>query len=320
MKLIEIEKKSRILKRLQFGCLQDSYSVNVTRGCSFRCVYCYARGYPEAPDKDKIYLYANLPQKIAQEMDSPRRRLKVDHVSFNTATDCFQNHSRVLEIAYQSMYVFLRRGVNISFLTKGSIPEVFLTLFAKYSQLVRAAIGLVSTSEEYKDTFEPGAANIQKRLASIGKLKSAGIEVQARIDPIIPFLTDDQKSIEKLMAALAEKGINTVSLSYLHLRPRILEQLKLELPGLEFKLLQSCFSGQDWTEVGTSTRSKLVPKSLRRKGYDRFSVMANKYGIKTLVCSCKNPDMNAQICSSHKRFRSLMDNSVGKIKQLSLFE
>ncbi len=320
MKLIEIERKSRVLKRVQFGCLQDSYSLNVTRGCSFGCVYCYARGYPEAPDKNEVYLYANLPQKIAHEMDSPKRRLKVDHVSFNTATDCFQNHPRILEIAYQSMQAFLKRGVSISFLTKGSIPEGFLALFTKYPQLVSAAIGLVSISEDYKDTFEPGAASMQNRLSSIGKLKSAGIEVQARIDPIIPFVTDDKKSIEKLMAALAEKGINIVSLSYLHLRPKILEQLRFELPGLEFKLLQSCFNGQDWKEVGISTRSKLVPKSLRQKGYDSFSAMAKKYGIKTLVCSCKNPDMNAQICSSRRRSKPLMDNSAGKVKQLSLFD
>ena len=49
MRLIETERKSRVLTRAQFGCLKDAYTLNVTRGCEFTCVYCYARGYSEAP-------------------------------------------------------------------------------------------------------------------------------------------------------------------------------------------------------------------------------------------------------------------------------
>ncbi len=96
MQLIEIPRKSRILKRVQFGFLRETYSLNITRGCSFCCVYCYARGYPEAPHKDQIFLYSNLPQKVVQELDSLRRRLDVQQVSFNTATDCFKKPSSYL--------------------------------------------------------------------------------------------------------------------------------------------------------------------------------------------------------------------------------
>jgi len=107
------------------------------------------------------------------------------------------------------------------------------------------------------------------------------------------------------MAALAGSGAGRVILSYLHLRPRILEQLHKELPALEFKLLQSCFPAREWTDVGSCTKSKLVPKHLRAKGYARFSASAGKYGLKTLVCACKNPDMEAGICSLDpgKRYR-----------------
>ncbi len=37
MRLTEISRKSRVLKKVQFGCLQDSFSVNITRGCSLGC-------------------------------------------------------------------------------------------------------------------------------------------------------------------------------------------------------------------------------------------------------------------------------------------
>ncbi len=297
MQLEEIQRKSRILKRAEFGCLRDSFSVNITRGCSFKCVYCYARGYAQAPQEGRIYLYADLPAKLARELDSPRRRLKVQRISFNTSTDCFQEHPRIQEVAYQTMEACLRRGITISFLTKGTIPGSFLELFSRYPGLVRAAVGLVSTSESYRKVFEPGTASIRDRLENIARLRSCGIRVQVRVDPVLPFLTDDHGSIESLMQALSRNGAKEISLSYLHLRPRILEQLQKELPPFQFQVLHSCFQGKEWTRVGTSTRSKLVPASLRQKGYTRFLGSAKSYGIRAVICACKNPDLSGEICS-----------------------
>lgn len=62
MKLTEVERKSRVLTKAQFGCLRDVYTLNITRGCEFMCVYCYARGYPGAPLPGEIFLYRNLPK------------------------------------------------------------------------------------------------------------------------------------------------------------------------------------------------------------------------------------------------------------------
>ena len=305
MQLTEIPRKSRVLKKVDFGCLRDSYSMNITRGCSLGCVYCYARGYPDAPAKDHVLLYPDLPGKTALELDNPRRRIQVKHVTFNTATDCFQKHPRILEVAYQTMEVLLQRGVSFSFLTKGYIPECFVQLFAKYPHLVRPAVGLVSSRQDYQQMFEPNAAYPHDRLKNISRLIQAGLKVQVRVDPIMPFVTDDQDSADSLMAALAESGAGRVTLSYLHLRPRILEQLQKELPALEFRLLQSCFSAREWIKVGSCTKSLLVPKHLREKGHSRFSAAAERHGLKTLVCGCKNPDMQAGVCNPRpgKKYR-----------------
>ena len=67
MKLIEVDRKSRILTKAQFGCLRNAYTLNITGGCDFTCVYCYARGYPEAPFSGEVQLYRNLAEKLAAE-------------------------------------------------------------------------------------------------------------------------------------------------------------------------------------------------------------------------------------------------------------
>ncbi|MGM0424089.1 MAG: radical SAM protein [Thermodesulfobacteriota bacterium] len=310
-------RKSRILKKAQFGCLQESFSLNITQGCSLGCVYCYARAYPGAPGKDRILLYPDLPAKLARELDSPSRRLKVENVCLNTATDCFQENPSILKVAYETLQILLLRGVQVSFLTKGRIPEPFFLLFSRHAQQIKASVGLVSVSEAYRQVFEPGAASINQRLENISKLQQAGVEVQVRVDPIIPFITDDQGSITDLLTALANRKVSRISLSYLHLRPRILEHLRQELPALEFKLLQSCFWGKEWTNVGTSTRSKLVPASIRQQGYSRFTRYAHSLGLRSIICACKNPDIPAQICTTRGK-PSATEKPLGRAKQARL--
>lgn len=299
MKLIEIKRKSRVLTRAQFGCLKDAYTINITKGCEFLCTYCYARGYRWAPPSGMVQVYANLPDKVASELDNPRKRTTMHAVFFNTASDSFQSHPRVLETTYRTMKVFLDRGVGFSFLTKGWIPERFVRLFSQSPGLVKARVGLVSMSQRYVALFEPHAASAQDRIENIKRLLGAGVSVEVRVDPIIPFYTDDARSIIALYEALAANGITDVRLNYLHLRPHILDQLTGELPPTQCKVLRSCFETQSWSLVGTSTRSKLIPLALRERGYRRFLETAEHFHITARICACKNPDMPAaQLCSS----------------------
>lgn len=283
------------------------------------CVYCYARGYPEAPSAGDVHLYRNLPEKLARELDNPRRRSPTDWVIFNTASDSFQTHPMVLDAAYGCMKVLLERGIGLSFLTKGWIPNRFIELFSDYPKLVAARIGLVSTSPRYRDMFEPHAATAGERFCNIQRLKAVGINVEVRIDPVIPFYTDDEDSIRALYEALAARDIRVVSVSYLHLRPAVLDQLQRELPTTEFNILGSCFESQPWSVVGASTRSKLIPLPLREKGYQRFVDLSTEFGIMPLICSCKNPDMKAQQCSTGMRVERTKRLPQEKRGQLSLF-
>jgi DNA repair photolyase len=319
MNLIASARKSRVLSRAEFGCLRGAYTLNVTRGCEFDCVYCYARGYPEAPTAGEVHLYRNLPEKLAAELDNPRRRAPVRRVIFNTASDSFQTHPDILDVTYSAMSVLLERRIGLSFLTKGAIPRRFIELFAKRPELVSARIGLVSIEPRFREVFEPRAATVDARLQNIESLSAAGLEVEVRVDPIIPFRSDAPSSIRSLLGALAERSVRRVILSYLHLRPSIFGQLQHELPPREFGLLRTCFETRPWSTVGTSSRSKLVPPVLRQKGYRRFIEVADEFGITALICACKNPDLPGQLCSRSLLEADPLSKAGSQPRQLSLF-
>jgi len=293
-RLLPIERRSEVLKRSVFGCLRDVPSINITKGCLHSCVYCYARGFPEAPPEKEVHVYKNLPEVLEREL-SRKKRLP-SWISFSTASDAFQDIDDVLKITYSCMKLILERGTGISFLTKGYIPDDFVELFKKYSKMVKARIGIVSLDDGYKRLFEPFSASSVGRLQNIKRLIGAGIEVSVRIDPVIPSITDSEKDIDDLLRELYKAGVKEVSVSSLVMRPSIIDTFK-KLQNQVFWRILKLYRGEPWQRVITSARTRLLPLELRRTIYRRFRETGKRYGLIVRICGCKNPDLPWEFCN-----------------------
>ena len=295
-KVIPKLKKGRVLNPASFGCLKGIPTLNITNGCIFQCTYCYARGYSQAPRKGEVYLYVNLPNLLEEELS--RKKVVTQWVILNTSSDCFQSHPDILRVTLEVVRILLDHGIGISFLTKGVIPQQCLELFGGAPEKILGQIGLVSLSNRYWKEYEPNTPSPEKRMENIQRLKEIGITPEIRIDPIIPFITDTEAEVKTLFRRLQKMGVRRVTLSYLHLRPAIQKQLMKELSPLHRSLMESCFRTQEWKTVGSSTKTKLLPKTIREKGYERIRKIAKDSGIAAFVCQCKNPDLKGDLCSS----------------------
>ena len=238
-------------------------------------------------------------------------------VILNTSSDCFQHHPDILRITYEVIRILVDRGIGISFLTKGLIPHRFFDLLRMSPEKILTQIGLVSLSERYWKGYEPGTPSPEKRLENVQSLKEIGIVPEIRIDPIIPFITDTEVEATTLFGRLQETGVKRVTLSYLHLRPAIERQLMTELSPLHQKIIESCFKAQEWKAIGSSARTKLLPKAVREKGYQRMKEIGERFGVKASICQCKNPDLKADLCSSG---RTRVATSKRTAKQIPLFQ
>jgi DNA repair photolyase len=313
-KVIPKLRKGKILTQAHFGCLEGIPTLNITNGCLFQCTYCYARGYSQAPKAGEVYLYTNLPNLLEEELS--KKRPLPQWIILNTSSDCFQSHPDILHVTYRVIEILLDYGIGISFLTKGTIPLRFFNLFGRSLEKIFAQIGIGSLSESYWERYEPNTPSPEKRMENIQRFKEVGIIPEIRVDPIIPFVTDTETEIKNLFGRLSEMGIKRVTLSYLHLRPAIERQLMRELSSLHQRLIESCFRTQEWKTVGSSTKTKLLPKAIREKGYKRMKEIAESLGITVLICQCKNPDLKGDLCGS-SRVKSVLSKRAPK--QLPLF-
>lgn len=295
VELLPKVRRGRILTPADFGCLKGIPTLNVTQGCLFQCAYCYARGYRDAPGKGKVHLYVNLPRLLEEELLT--KRVLPPWVILNTSSDCFQPHPDILDVTWQVMKLLLDHGVGLSFLTKGIIPERFLRLMEGFPEKILAQIGLVSLSPLYWRKYEPGTPSPEGRLKNIQRLKQIGVFPEIRMDPIVPFVTDVESELKRLFEQLESFEVKRVTVSYLHLRPAIRDQLLQELPPIHQKLITPLFETQEWKTIGSSSKTKLLPRTLRERGYQRIKETAKEFGITVIVCQCKNPDLEADICS-----------------------
>ena len=309
------ERRGQILHPFAMPCMQGVLALNVTRGCAHACAYCYCRAYPEAPPPGQLPVYENLPAQLEAELARMRRLPRA--VSLCTASDPFQPFPAVLKVTYRAAELLLERGITVTFLTKGWIPDEFVGLFARYREMVRARIGLLSLDPRYHRLFEPGTAFPESRLENIRRLREAGVTVGVRHDPVIPRVTDRPEELDRLLGTLAGEGITQLDVGYLYIRPRIARLLEDELPAAISRPLLRQFKGGPLAAVAASAATQLLPADLRVRSFFKLRMAAREHGITPILCRCKNPDLDgATRCQASRELTYPVPNL--RARQLSL--
>jgi DNA repair photolyase len=305
VELVPIQRRSAVLVASKLPCMGRMPAINLTAGCAHECVYCYAQGYCSYPGRGRVFLYANLLEKLRHELASKRN--KPAAVMFSPSSDPFQPLPEVLDLAFSVMEYLLRSGIGVIFLTKGKIPRRHLDLFAAHAPLVRAHVGITTLDRRQSRMVEPGAASPLARLKQMQALVAGGVATQARLDPILPGLTDRPDGLHALCAALSKAGITEISASTLFLRPALVSALRqqldrAEMPGAPrnqstLNRLLAAFARARWLRIGGGGAAILaLPPARRRLIFNWLSTIARQYDIAVHVCGCKNPDLGAGQC------------------------
>jgi DNA repair photolyase len=289
--VIKTKRKSAVLSPSSLACLAHIPAVNLTSGCAHDCLYCYARGYSIFPGENKVIVYENTLDKIKDELS--RKRTRPQAVYFSPSSDVFQPVPEVLEICHSVLEYLLSKGIGIAFLTKGYIPDRTLKLLLTHHDKVRVQIGIISADENMGRIFEPNAASTNMRIEQMAKLVEGGVAIEARIIPVLPGITDNPDSIERLLKAITNTGIKRAAISALFLRPAIAASLKRSIldNNIREKLLGHYCKEQRFAIH--AKHSSIIPLSLskREEIYARFRCVAEEYAIDLSICGCMNPDI-----------------------------
>lgn len=293
VEIVRAQRKSPILTPSSIRCLSGLPTINITHGCALGCSYCYIQGYCNYPGPDRVVLFENIPQVLWAEL-SRKRRLP-SRVYFSPSSDAFQYPAQVQEVTFDTMAVLLEAGVEVSFLTKGFVTERFIRLFAGSSRRIFAQVGITSLDRNVWQTVEPRTAPPRERIEFITAFNRIGVTTTARLDPLIPNLTDTDANLIPLLGALRQAGVRRCAASYLFLRPAFAETVAAQI----VQLGAGCLMPTQWKYhrfTEGCAGGKMIDRQQRTRRFARLAALGQRFNIEILPCRCKNPELGGPGC------------------------
>ena len=215
------------------------YSVNPYRGCFHGCAYCYARptheylGFGAGSDFERqIVVKPRAAELLREAFDRPS--WKGETVVFSGATDCYQPLEASYRLTRACLEVCAEYRNPVHVITKAPLIERDIDVLARLARETRlgVTISIPFWNEAHARAIEPGVATPRRRMATVRKLREAGIDVGVNVAPIIPGLNDED--IGAILEAAAEAGAMRVAMIVLRLPGNVKhvfeERLRTTLP------------------------------------------------------------------------------------------
>jgi DNA repair photolyase len=156
-----------------------------------------------------IQVYQNTPELLDTELSAIRT---CPPLYFCAVTDPFQPLDLVSNTALRAMSIAVKHNVFFTVVTKSDLVLQILETWWYDYERYRVSITCESINDK-KLRAVSNAPSAVKRLAAMEELIDAGVDVVARVDPIIAGFTDDRNELRELFEALNSIGIRKVTIS-----------------------------------------------------------------------------------------------------------
>lgn len=146
-------------------------------------------------------------------------------LQIGTSTDPFQPAETKYKNTYKILKLLEEYEYPFILITKGLIPESYFDLFPNDRSVIHYT--LISTNDYMLKRLEPGAPSLNKRIENIKHIINMDLNLNLRIWPIIPSITDPENVI-RLAATL---GVSHIVSSFIRILkyPSFLTKLNTSL-------------------------------------------------------------------------------------------
>jgi DNA repair photolyase len=253
---------------------------NPYTGCDYACVYCYASSY--IPRFSQCRPKKGLLQRLQREA----AQLKGETVSIANSSDPYPRLEATARLTRRCLEILAESKCRIQIITKSNLVTRDDDLLSKVPSTV--ALTITTDDAEVSRLLEPHAPLPDARLRAAEDLIGKGIPVSVRIDPVIPFVNDNQ---EKLVTTLAGIGVKHVTSSTYKIKPDNWRRFAATMPTVAEKLKPLYFKQGE--KIGGNT---LLPRDLRLKLMKNIRDLAIANGMQFGVCREGLAQLNTAAC------------------------
>lgn len=274
MKFLPLTCKSA-LNRVS-GRFPFHFDLNVYRGCSHHCQYCYAiysQRYLEKDFFNEIFYKENIVEVLRKELTKPS--WKRETINLGGVCDSYQPIEKKLKLMPEILKLCIETKTPITISTKSDLILRDLDLIRQLAEVTRVNVAATITCMDAQivKTLESGAVSPEHRFFMLKTIKEqTKASVGVHLMPIIPTLTDNVDNIERIMKTAQEYHLDYILPGLLYLRgktkPHFLNYMHTVYPQKE-KIVRQLY------------REGRLNAEYKFEFYKWFSPLMKKYNFTT---------------------------------------
>jgi DNA repair photolyase len=255
-------------------------TLNPYTGCDHNCVYCYAQNYiPHfAECRPKKDLLKRLQREAA--------KLNGETISLSNSSDPYPRIEKEAGLTRECLRILAESKCRIQIITKSTQVTRDIDILKEVKATV--ALTITTTNGDVAKIIEPNAPTPAERLRTVETLTDKGIAVAVRIDPIIPFVNEENA---ELIVTLATLGVRHVTASTYKPRQRDWRRFAAVMPETAEKLKPLY-----WSLGERVNGCVLLPKELRLKVLSDVRRLVLQHGMQFGVCREGLSGLNTAAC------------------------
>jgi DNA repair photolyase len=203
----------------------DDYSVNPYEGCSCNCQYCYIRGSKYGENmEDGLVIKANALEVLEKQLQFRVKKDQYGIVVVGSGTDAYMHHEAGYKMTEGMLRLLLKYRFPVFISTKSALITRDIQLLKEIDEAailpadlkdslkrgVILSVSISSMDEKVYSMLEPGAALPLKRLEILQQMKEAGFLTGVNAIPVLPFISDTEEELEKIIAATKAHGADYI--------------------------------------------------------------------------------------------------------------
>ena len=202
------------------------WSLNPYMGCVHRCTFCYVRAFEQRAERPADHRYGTSIRVKVNVADVLRAELARPGwngapIAIGAATDPYQPAEGRYRLTRACLSVLRDAAQPFSIITRGPLIVRDAELLAEASRRadVSVTFSIPTLDDDVWRTTEPGTSPPRQRLRALSILVEHGVRASVGMAPLLPGLSDDRRSLERVVAAAREAGACGIWANLLYLRP-----------------------------------------------------------------------------------------------------
>ena len=233
-----------VLNRSKIG----TYSLNCYLGCRHACVYCYARFMQRFhPHPEEWGEFVDVKVNAVEALYRQLRRMEPGPVFVSSACDAYQPLEEEYGLTRRCARLLMEYGFKVNVLTKSTLVLRDLEMYAE-KRLCRIGVTVTTPDAEAAAVWEPRVPPPEERFDVLRRAKEEGLETGVMFGPLLPEVSDDFESIDRLFERAAQLDVDVIHTDCMNPRPRVWPSVRrllaAEYPDLLGRYRDVLFDGE----------------------------------------------------------------------------